>query len=127
MKYFKICEPKTSWLLVDTHHHTCAKFAVFSPTLIKPEVKIYIFQNITFTTHITKGLRLQKMKTGVKKKKIPKCPAGCQSLPQKSGFSIPLQLRKIKSHPPFWSAPPTVNYTRKTIHHHHHHHHHQVD
>ena len=57
------------------------------------------------------------MKTGVKKKKIPKCPAGCQSLPQKSGFSIPLQLRKIKSHPPFWSAPPTVNYTRKTIHH----------
>ena len=29
------------WLLVDTYHHTCAKFAVFSPTLsqnhIKPE------------------------------------------------------------------------------------------
>ena len=42
-------------------------------------------------------LRLQKMKTDVKKKKIPKCPGGCQSLPQKLGFSIPLQPRKIKS------------------------------
>ena len=36
MKYFKIFERyelKTSWLLVDTHHHTCAKFVVFIPNL----------------------------------------------------------------------------------------------
>ena len=32
------------------------------------EMKVHIFQNIASTTHITKGLRLQKMKTDVKKK-----------------------------------------------------------
>ena len=36
IKYFKICkryEVETSWLLVDTDHHTCAKFTVLSPIL----------------------------------------------------------------------------------------------
>ena len=61
------------------------------------EMKVHIFQNITSTTNITKGLKLQKMKTDVKKKKIAKCPTGCQSLPQKLRFFIPLQPMKIKS------------------------------
>ena len=182
MKYFKICEGyelKSSWLLVDTHHHTCAKFAVFSPTLsqisqkkqstvtkicrflnifytkivvapvlddtlnllkeslistylistsllfiehhdqflvlnqIWTERKVHIFQNIAFTTPITKGLRLQKMNIDVRKKKEHKCPAGCQPLPQKLGFFIPLEHRKTKSLvlrlgqlPPFPHPPP---------------------
>ena len=166
MKYFKICggyELKSSWLLVGTHHHTCTKFAVFSPTLsqisqkkqrtvtkicrfliifytkiviapvlddtlnllreslistyltsksllfiehhdqflvlsqIWTERKVHIFQNIASTIPITKGLRLQKMNIDVRKKKVHKCPAGCQPLPEKLGFSIPLQPRKIKS------------------------------
>ena len=61
------------------------------------EMKVHIFQNIASTNHISKGLKLQKMKTDVRKKKIPKCLTGCQSLPQKLGFSIPLQPIKIKS------------------------------
>ena len=35
MKYFKICEgyELNFMVIADTHHHTCAKFAVFSLTL----------------------------------------------------------------------------------------------
>ena len=157
MKYFRICEAyelETSWQLVDAHHHTCAKFAVPSPTLsqisqksqrtmnkicrflnifytkiviapvlndtlnllkeslistyltstslllikrhdqffvlnwIWTERKVHILQNLASTTHMTKGLKLQKMKTDFKKKKVHKChplPAGCHPLPQKLG------------------------------------------
>ena len=49
---------------------------------IPTERKIHIFQNIAFTIHITRGFRLQKMKTDFKKKKVPKCPAMCQPLPE---------------------------------------------
>ena len=81
----------TSLLFIERHDQ------FFVLNRIWTEVKVHIFQNIASTTHITKGLRLQKMKTGVKKKKMPKCLAGCQPLHQKLGFSIPLQLRKIKN------------------------------
>ena len=81
----------TSLLFIERHDQ------FFVLNRIWTEMKVHIFQNIASITNITKGLRLQKMKTDVKKKKIPKCPAGCQSLPQKLGFSIPLQPRKIKS------------------------------
>ena len=81
----------TSLLFIERHD----QFLVLNR--IWTEIKVPIFQNVASTTHITKRLRLQKMKTDVKKKKIPKCPAERQSLPQKLGFSIPLQPRKIKS------------------------------
>ena len=58
---------------------------------------IRIVQNIASTTHITKGLRLQKMKTDVKKKKIPKCPGGCQSLPHKLGSPFLYSPEKLKA------------------------------
>ena len=75
MKYFKICEPKTSWLLVDTHHHTCAKFAVFSPTLTpnitknqRTAAKICKFLNIFYkkncnSSGIGRHAKLTKIKS----------------------------------------------------------------
>ena len=70
--------------------------------------KVRIFQNIASTTCIIKGVRLQKKKTDFKKKKVPKCRAGCQPLPEKLRFSLPLQPRKMKKslvlrlgHPPW--------------------------
>ena len=81
----------TSLLFIERHD----QFLVLNR--IWTEIKVPIFQNVASTTHITKRLRLQKMKTDVKKKKIPKCPVGCQSPPRKLGFFIPLQPRKIKS------------------------------
>ena len=81
----------TSLLFIERHD----QFLVLNR--IWTEIKVPIFQNVASTTHITKRLRLQKMKTDFKKKRIPKCPAGRQSLPQKLGFSIRLQPRKIKS------------------------------
>ena len=81
----------TSILFIERHNQ------FFVLNRIWTEIKVHIFQNIASATHITKGLRLQKMKTDVKKKKIPKCPARCQSFYQKLGFFIALQPRKSKS------------------------------
>ena len=81
----------TSLLFIEHHD----QFLVLNQ--IWTERKVHIFQNIASTTPITKGLRLQKMSIDVRKKKVHKCPAGCQPFPQKLGFSISLQSRKIKS------------------------------
>ena len=95
------CLTSTSLLFIKRHDQ------FFILNRILTERKIHIFQNIASTTHITKGFRLQKMKTDFKKKKLPLFPAWCQSLPEKLRFSLLLQPRKTKkkSRPPFRAAP----------------------
>ena len=68
----------TSTSLLFIKHHDQS----FVLNWVRTERKVHIFQNIASTTHSTKRLRLQKMKTDFKKKKLPKCPAGCQPLPE---------------------------------------------
>ena len=82
----------TSLLFIERHD----QFLVLNR--IWTEIKVPIFQNVASTTHITKRLRLQKMKTDFKKKRIPKCPAGRQSLPQKLGlFGVVYSPEKLKA------------------------------
>ena len=86
----------TSLLLIKRHDQ------FFVLNRIWTERKVHILQNLASTTHMTKGLKLQKMKTDFKKKKVHKC----HPLPtlqvvilslKNWGFSILLQPRKIKS------------------------------